>query len=319
MYSKQLFNNKHPLFKISKGNKISHLFGSCHSVPLDSLYTGNYLAKLMGREDKKGNILINFLNNRGTLITEFGYHGNTKYYLDSEVDFKNNIIEHYQNNELKIHEEIILEQDLYSRIQKFVKYKPNIMEQNFFRNPCTYFIKDKKLIESIVGTNIDIFHKIKLVSLANIIYAGFCFNGIDSTLALNYTKNSKYVYALDNPTKGDNFIKNTSLKRHMYTFLLMTTLINFKYRYNLILDTMNSVYLEGNTPKNNYCKDNKLVTDRNIKWIPWINRYHYETNDPLFIVGYAHLYGNYGLLNLLQKDNYNISSYDLELNTQPFI
>ena len=315
MCTKRLFNNKPPLFKITKNNKSSHLFGSCHSTSLDSLYTGNYLAKLLGHEN--GNNLINFLNNRGTLITEFGYHGNIKYYLDSDTDFKKKTINHSQDNELKSHEEIILEKDLYLRIQKIIKYKP-AMVQYFFYNPFTYFIKDKKLIEALSSTNVNSFHKITSLSLANIIYNGFCYHGIDSTLALYYTKNNKYAYSLDYPTKEDNFVGNICFKKYIYKFLLVTILMNFKYSYNSILDTMNSTYLQGNISKTDY-KNTKLVTDRNMKWMHWINRYHHETEDPLFVVGEAHLYGTCGLLNLLKKENYEIASYDLELNTQPFI
>ena len=56
----------------------------------------------------------------------------------------------------------------------------------------------------------------------------------------------------------------------------------------------------------------KIIGNRNSRWIPCINRYHSKTKDPLFVVGAEHLNYEYGLVNLLTKENYDLKIFDLK-------
>ncbi len=72
---------------------------------------------------------------------------------------------------------------------------------------------------------------------------------------------------------------------------------------------INKVYLQGSierflTPST--LKD-PIVKVRNENWLPKIVRLHQEYGEEaIFMVGVSHLFGEYGLLNLLQKQNFKI-------------
>lgn len=323
-----------PLYKLTFNNKISHLFGSCHNIPLNRL-TFRRFPIAVKQESDEDRYLIDFLKNKKTLITEPGYFHYNKngYHLDSPDHTKDYIINTRANDVVKRKEiiDLIYEPDICDRFYKLHKFqnelninKMKIYSRKIYNFNITKFLKNDKVYDILndvvkLKPYDEIFGSINNIStnyLGNMIYSTVIANGIDSHLTYNYLEDRKHIYSLDRPQDGVIDVNKTFIEKTMIKALYFA-LIDSKFRKNNnILQSMDSIFDISNkylyTSWNNTldCKDRRLLDKRNIKWIPWMIRYHNETPDPLFVVGCGHLNGENGLIKLLQKENFKINIFD---------
>jgi hypothetical protein len=106
-----------PLFRLTKNGKVSHLFGSCHIVPITDLHLSNNTISRLINPKKDDDFLIDFLKNKGTLITEPGIIlSKYSYTLDTDKVEKN--IRISQLKETYKGREMYDEKDFYKRFVK---------------------------------------------------------------------------------------------------------------------------------------------------------------------------------------------------------
>jgi len=311
----KLFNEGNtPLLKLTFNNKISYMFGSCHSVSLDKLLLNPFSMS----DDSK--YLINFINNKKTLITECGYYNQNKIYkLDSPASLKNEIIKTYQKKEiLDQYDNLINEYDFYHRLIKIFKWQKNDDNKSIkYFNIINYMKRDSlyKVFDKIGEDPSNISN----LELAKILYRTAITNGIDINLIYNYMKNGRYIYSLDNPTgieENDELLRllDKRFKRAILVLFLMSKILkdDIVRLYQKELHELEHDYLYNEWDINKRVKDYIMLDKRNERWIPWIIRYHNETEDPLFIVGCGHLNGNYGLIELLKNNNFEVGLFNLK-------
>jgi hypothetical protein len=154
-------------------------------------------------------------------------------------------------------------------------------------------------------------------------------NGLDHKLMNYYFSNDRNIYGLD--------IINDEYKREIKGYFediiqyISNNLIQFayedrwyyKYDFNNFLTAMSNkssldyFKLDFDIVRKelNDCKNEKFIYEkRNNEWLPKIIDFHNTLEDPLFIVGYGHLYGKFDLLKKLKERSFNIEIYNTKEN-----
>lgn len=309
-----------PLLRLKYRNRTSHMIGSYHCVELSNLsYDGS-----IGSGFNPNYRLISFLKSRKTLITEpgTGHLGYTRY-LDDVTESSHHTDKLAQ---LKL---IYQESNPYTKIVSLYKnimdsdelnrYKKHYIANKYDLN-ILYLLKwNKDPLYEVVNEIRDIYpevlgdNKISLTFMGLILYSYIVHNGMDMNLVVSYLEENKKVYSLDEPIKG-NLNPDLGKRYHVIVRRLALTIILHSVITRIaIIDILKKEILSRNWLNQDFQietssihNDDIVVTKRNRDWIPWITRYHLETEDPLFVVGRDHLNGKYGLVNLLRHQGWEL-------------
>jgi len=314
-----------PLFRLTNGGKVSHLFGSCHVVPLNDLSLTNSISKILNPK-KEDECIIDLLKGHKTLITEPGnIFTKDKYTLDSCQSERDNIINTLKNSDKLVkYNGIINEPDFYKRFIKLheVIEKDKPYKRGTYLPSLLNVLKGDKIYQSLneiskstLGISVS---RIKLMDVAKAMYTTMIISGIDCSLMHHYASNGLPVYGLD-PLVSNKLSNYTD--RYLTRSIRLLTFISIilsKIQKTYIVDTIKTIhrqtvddYLFKSWDSKNPMHNGYIVTERNNQWIPHILRYHNETDDPLFVVGAGHLNGNSGLINLLTQKQFHIDVFDL--------
>jgi len=295
----KLFGNGHsPLFKISKDGRSSHIFGSCHIVPLKKLAcTGNFSG------NARNFSLLEFLANKHTLVTECGRC----------FDRGKHDTSHY----------IPEEWDLHVQFQELCKLYPPA-ENNLF--PVNLLKKNDPMTRILQTADLNGVNQLFLTSY---IYLMSTMRGIDTNLMALY--NRKTILSLDFDT-NDSIKTNHSIKtnRFIKSSIMASILPEYWQSSDNLLDRWNQYsinqsnkYLYQNIQtqyeqfklRKQYTKyffNFKYILDeRNKKWIPRIERFHRLRGDTLFVAGFGHLFGAKGLIARLHSIGYRVECFDM--------
>lgn len=297
---------KAPLFRLIKDDKTSHIFGSCHIVPLYNLSL-RPLFDFSHSKNHKPDFIVDFLKNRKTLITEPGniFEGRLLH-LEDRFNFQGM-------------KDIVNERDIYKRIglisNKRQGYSSNL---NFSK----FLLGNDKLIEILKDKNI------RVRELMEIIYIAYNIHGIDCSLISHYVEKDRKVYGLDSLISEDmkrysqKYVNRSKILVFSAAFILSklrkensgaSILKQIDFLYEDIVHDYLYLSWDHKEQKERKRKDNGgyIVTERDKQWLPHIIKYHQETEDPLFVVGEMHLPG---LIGLLRRERFNIQVYDLSVN-----
>lgn len=307
--SKYIFDKCNvPLFRLKKDGRTSHLFGSCHVVPIYDLTLNNSLFKL--NHKKEDTIIIDFLKNRQTLITEPG-----NIFKLSNTSTKEEIL----NNAIK-YSDIINEPNFYKRFVKLYQNSNNDKLYNSKLFSLTGLLKKDKIYEALTEIiNSKPNKKISNIGLLNVargLRATLYVYGIDYHLIHHYTINNREIYGLDpfvttKMTKNLNkYISYSDNAAFILSFILS------KLSKKNIVDELQNIYnvddyLYKSWNQEKFITDKIIVDERNIQWMPYILQYHNELDDPLFVVGAGHLNGPNGLIKLLKDKQFEIEIFNI--------
>lgn len=290
---------KVPFFRLHLGNKTSYLLGTNHWYP-------NFPHQIK-------NIILNQQN----LISEIGFpklilKHNSSYYFEWNSPLFNY---KYANSNQFFNKE--------KHIRKF--YNPNIVDMI-----CSYEL-NTILQKQIEGYHINI-KDVNSRFVIRMVISMLYFNGLDFKLMNYYKINNKKLYRLDPDDKeyNDN-IKlyfeefEKKFKKILYFYVFQRKLTNKEFG-EYLKDIVNLNTEEYFTKDFNYLKQDITSTNneyiigkRNDIWVPKIIKYHNELENPLFIVGYGHLYGEYDLFKKLKNKEsslkveiYNLDKFEFE-------
>lgn len=315
-----------PLFRLTNSGKVSYLFGSCHIVPIDNLSLANSISRIVNPK-KEDNYIIDLLKDRQTLITEPGIIFSKEIYtLDTpKVDRDIKIQQLKESDKIKRYSGIINESDFYRRFVKLHQLDEldKIYKNNGFMPSFIGLLKNDKIYESlneiVAHDSRRSINSIKLTDLAKAIYSTMIIPGTDCYLIHHYVNTGKPVYGLD-PLIGDKLNNYTDryLTRSM-RLLMSAAILLAKLRKTNIVTEIDFIhrqtvddYLYKSWEDKHLVRDTFIVTGRNNQWLPYMLRYHNETDDPLFVVGAGHLNGKAGLIELLTAKQFEISIFDIK-------
>jgi uncharacterized protein YbaP (TraB family) len=279
---------------------------------------------------KEDDYIIDFLKDRQTLITEPGIiFSKDSYTLDTlEMERDMKIQQLKVSDKVKQYTNIINEKDFY---QRFIKLHQLVSPDKIYKK-STYLpsfiglLKGDMIYESLneIVTHVNpdskwSINSIKLTNVAKAIYTTLIFSGIDCHLIHYYVSNGLPVYGLD-PLMGD---KLNSYTDHYLTrsirLLMSAAILLAKLRKSNIVDEINFIhrqtiddYLDKSWDGTNHLSEKFIVTGRNKQWLPYMLRYHNETDDPLFVVGAGHLNGKNGLIELLKQQQFEINVFHIK-------
>ena len=297
-----------PLFRLTNNGNISHLFGSCHVVPISKLTLNNSLFQL--NHKKEDDIIIDFLKGRNILITEPG-----NIFKLSNTSTKEEIL----NNALK-YSDIINESNFYKRFVKLYQNSNNDKLYNSKLFSLTGLLKKDKIYDAlteIINSKPD--KKISNIGLLNVakgLRATSYIYGVDYHLIHHYTVNNKEIYGLD------PFV-TTKMTKHLNKYISYSDNVAFILSFILsklskrnIVDELQNIYnaddyLYKTWNPEQFITDKIIVAERNIQWMPYILKYHNELKDPLFVVGVGHLNGPNGLIELLKNKQFEIEVFNI--------
>ena len=306
---KKLFSGGYaPLYKIINNlspNKVSYLFGSCHVVPLNDLSLNknnnilniniHTIYKQINKQihdtkdiQKEEDPIIDLLKNRKTLVTEPGNaFGSLSIH---EVSDLMNTTYFYERLKKTVTQTTENKEDKENKITKLLLQHDIVWK----------YMKDKNLSE-----------------IGNILYNVACMKGIDYELIFHYMKENKPIYSLDQDKEMNNIQK--SLNTYMNLVMLLAIVAGKLEKRSPSYMFQEALTYYGNKNYLQFSFDSEyilnsktsifLVKNRNKLWLPYIDRYHHELEDPLFVFGAAHLNGKEGLINLLISINYDVEVY----------
>ena len=285
--------HRFPLFRLNFSNKTSYLLGTNHWCPLIKLSP-----------------IHDFILNKKKLIVESKPHD---YINLSPINYSDAI-----QNFRKINNYPFKIQDNHMRKFYEINIVKNISSYNF--NKILDEMCNKQFYPRIIRTDLNS----KFISELLVIM--FYLNGVDHQLISYYTNKKQKVYSLDlddDEIKKYKKLAYENMCKHirllLYPGILLKNKISFEYYWQHILKNIIQGYLDKDyfelilDYKGNH-DDNIIIGKRNNIWIPKIIQYHKTLDDPIFVVGYGHLFGEYDLFKKLKnkEKDLKVQIYDLK-------
>lgn len=266
--------------------KDAYLFGSCHSISVDRLSL-NINPFYQMKDDF---FLIDFLKNRKNLIVESAE-------LMKDLDKAKDII---QTTDFKL------------RMKKLINYHKDDFDSTHFEKsswtPNLLRLLKRDEIYPILNNSID---NPSLTLLGHLIYQTIISSGMDREISYHYLKSGKSVFELDERDDRKLYQNYYRIMRLTTVYYILHSKISRKSLIETIIESSHKVenaylYNDWRDIKGN--QNSYLLNGRNKKWILKIERLYHELEDPLFLVGCAHLHG---LIDLLTPD-YQFEIFHLE-------
>jgi uncharacterized protein YbaP (TraB family) len=136
-------------------------------------------------------------------------------------------------------------------------------------------------------------------------YVGGHLMGMDYELINYFEKEKKSILGLESLEEVSTYFEQISLMN-------LKDIIEVKYGFGSIEeDEQIQRYLKGDLSIIQEDEIDEEVKQRNLSWIPNILDYHImHGKEAIFCVGYSHLFGEFGLLNLLKENGFKITQSD---------
>jgi hypothetical protein len=289
---------KVPFFRLNYSNKYSYLLGTNHWYPTIP------------------NAIYNQLINCKNLVSESGY--------DKSINFDHkNILTYINQNEPLKNFKYFQPPIWFDPYEHVRKHKETQILSSIKSNDLTNIMSDQ-LFGSFFTLN-DINTKFISLLTMKMLYL----NGLDHKLMNYYFAKNRNIYGLD--VIDDEYKRE--LKGYFEDMIqyISNNLIQFayedrwyyKYDFNNFLISMSNrsssdyfkVDFDIVRKEPNNCINEKFIYEkRNNNWIPKIINYHNMLENPLFLVGYGHLYGKHDLLKKLKEKDFEIEIYDISNN-----
>ena len=275
-----------PLFRISFNNKSSLVFGTNHWCKLGLL------------DNKIKNIILNKKN----IICE------------------NNIIKFINKEPLKIYKPI---ENFNNSLYLNIPINKNHMRNHFDINIIKYINCEllTRVLNKILHENYLYFYKyddLNLNFLSEIIISMLYANGLDNQILNYYKSNNKKTYGLDD-IHDEEFIQNIeeyykilkkSIKKSIY--------FSFEYYKDYIQKDFTFLKENFDLKYKNIFNPEYILNKRNDIWLEKIINYHNKLEDPIFVIGYGHLMGQYDLLKKLSDKVKDIKIEIYDRNNHKF-
>ena len=144
-------------------------------------------------------------------------------------------------------------------------------------------------------------------------YVGGHLMGMDYELTNYFEKEKKTILGLESLEEVSTYFEQISLTN-------LKDIIGAKYGFGSIEeDEQIQRYLKGDLSIIQKDEIDEEVKQRNLSWLPNILDYYImHGREAIFCVGYSHLFGEFGLLNLLKENGFKIIQSDNVGNFSPF-
>lgn len=251
------------LFSIIKEGKISYLFGTFHTLPLEKL----------------PNFYQEFILARKTIVLESHFPTSSK-----AEKLKNIIDAGLLKNMNALEDEV---------------NNYNFISNNIIKEAVEALIIEREFPFTINDLNDKGIFILYLQTIGN--------NGMDDVIKDLALKAGRKVLGLEEVT--------TTLKAIDYFYSNALQIIE---NINSFDELFSSFYLNGLLSREFLELSDEIHKDRTLKWMPILKNIHNNENDVIFCVGLGHLFKEYGILNLLLEDGFNLLKMNFENQGEPF-